>query len=114
MNRGKFITIEGSGDDAVGMDKKDPYVGQQSASVAVGPSPRGLGQSGLGVAKVLALACISAPNSWLVTAGKSGPKAAKATAAPSMWRCRLKMSIRMGLSQPDSSLVDYFRPAGPK
>jgi alpha-N-arabinofuranosidase len=37
------------GDDAVVMDRQDPFVGQQSASVAVGGTPRGLAQSGLGV-----------------------------------------------------------------
>lgn len=40
------------GDDVVTMDRNDPFVGEQSPSVAVDPStPRGLGQSGLGVAK---------------------------------------------------------------
>jgi alpha-L-arabinofuranosidase len=40
------------GDDAVAMDSQDPYVGAQSASVAVGDStPRGFGQAGFGVAK---------------------------------------------------------------
>ena len=40
------------GDNAVAMDSHDPYVGAQSASVMVdGSSPRGFGQSGLGVAK---------------------------------------------------------------
>jgi len=39
------------GDDAVSMDRQDPYVGTQSASVAVGGEPKGFSQSGLGVAK---------------------------------------------------------------
>jgi len=40
------------GDDAVTMDQHDPYVGTQSASVAVeGDAPRGFGQAGLGVVK---------------------------------------------------------------
>jgi len=40
------------GDDAVTMDSQDPYVGAQSASVAVGEStPRGFGHAGFGVAK---------------------------------------------------------------
>jgi alpha-N-arabinofuranosidase len=40
------------GDDAVTMDRHDPYVGKQSASVAlVGDTPRGLGQSGIGAAR---------------------------------------------------------------
>jgi alpha-N-arabinofuranosidase len=40
------------GDVAVTMDSQDPYVGAQSASVAVGDStPRGFGQAGFGVAK---------------------------------------------------------------
>ena len=40
------------GDEAVVMDKHDPYVGTECASVAVDDStPRGFGQSGLGVAK---------------------------------------------------------------
>src|SRR6059058_2015006 len=39
-------------EDAVAMDTSDPYVGKQSASVAVaGDEPRGLGQSGIGIAK---------------------------------------------------------------
>lgn len=39
------------GDDAVTMDTREPFVGKQCASVAVaGSVPRGLGQSGLGVA----------------------------------------------------------------
>jgi alpha-N-arabinofuranosidase len=38
-------------DDAVTMDSHDPYVGKQSPSVAVtAEAPRGLGQSGIGVA----------------------------------------------------------------
>jgi alpha-N-arabinofuranosidase len=41
-----------SGEEAVTMDTHDPYVGTQSASVAVdGVSPRGFGQSGMGVVK---------------------------------------------------------------
>jgi alpha-L-arabinofuranosidase len=40
------------GDDAVVMDSHDPYVGAQSASVAVnGSTPRGFGQSGIGIAR---------------------------------------------------------------
>ena len=40
------------GDDAVTMDTSDPFVGKQSPSVAVrGDGPRGLGQSGIVVAK---------------------------------------------------------------
>ncbi|MCW3846031.1 alpha-N-arabinofuranosidase [Sphingomonas sp. LB-2] len=39
------------GDDAVTMDTRDPFAGKQCASVAVaGETPRGLGQSGFGVA----------------------------------------------------------------
>lgn len=39
-------------DDAVTMDSRDPYVGKQSASVSLaGDSPRGLGQSGIGIAR---------------------------------------------------------------
>jgi alpha-N-arabinofuranosidase len=39
------------GDDVVTMDTANPFVGKQSPSVAVAGSPRGLGQSGLGVAR---------------------------------------------------------------
>jgi alpha-N-arabinofuranosidase len=40
------------GDDAVTMDGRDPYVGKQSPSVTLaGNSPRGLGQSGIGIAR---------------------------------------------------------------
>ena len=40
------------GDDAVTMDSLDPYVGKQSPSIAVsGDRPRGLSQSGIGIAK---------------------------------------------------------------
>ena len=39
------------GDDAVTMDERDAYVGNQSSSVSVtGSTPRGFGQSGIGVA----------------------------------------------------------------
>ena len=39
-------------EDAVTMETNDPYVGKQSASVAVtGDAPRGFGQSGIGIAK---------------------------------------------------------------
>jgi alpha-N-arabinofuranosidase len=39
-------------DDAVAMDARNPYVGRQSASVAMSlTGPRGLGQSGIGIAK---------------------------------------------------------------
>ena len=39
-------------ENAVTVDARDPYVGKQSASVAVtGDAPRGLGQSGVGIAK---------------------------------------------------------------
>ena len=39
-------------DDAVTMDSRDPYVGKQSPSVTVSADgPRGLGQSGIGIAK---------------------------------------------------------------
>jgi alpha-N-arabinofuranosidase len=39
-------------DNAVTMDSRDPYVGKQSATVAlVGDTPRGLGQSGIGIAR---------------------------------------------------------------
>jgi alpha-N-arabinofuranosidase len=39
-------------DNAVTMDSRDPYVGKQGASVAlVGDTPRGLGQSGIGIAR---------------------------------------------------------------
>lgn len=39
-------------DDAVTMDTNDPYVGRQSPSIAVsGESPRGLGQSGISIAR---------------------------------------------------------------
>ncbi len=39
------------GDEAVTMDAADPFVGAQSPSVTVGSAPRGLGQSGIGVAR---------------------------------------------------------------
>lgn len=39
------------GDDAVTMDTDRPFVGAQSPSVAVGDMPRGLGQSGIAVAR---------------------------------------------------------------
>ena len=37
------------GDDVVMMDSHDPFVGEQSPSVAVGSAPRGFGQSGIGL-----------------------------------------------------------------
>ncbi|MBO9624384.1 MAG: alpha-N-arabinofuranosidase [Sphingomonas sp.] len=39
------------GDDAVTMDPRDPFVGAQSPSVSVGAAPKGLSQSGIGVAR---------------------------------------------------------------
>jgi len=39
------------GDDVVKMDSRDPFVGPHSPSVAVGETPRGLTQSGIGVAR---------------------------------------------------------------
>src|SRR5688572_33412411 len=38
------------GDGAVTMDRTDPFVGRQSPSIAVGNQPRGLVQSGIGIA----------------------------------------------------------------